>query len=108
MAPAELGLVVVHDELEDSLGYTRLRSWNTSHRGHNGLKSIKTHLNKQKFPDARCWRISVGIDRPDSRAPDAVAEYVLREIKEEQKGVIESQAGPRILSCLQQLEHDWK
>ncbi|KAK9796514.1 putative Peptidyl-tRNA hydrolase [Seiridium cardinale] len=108
LTPPDLGLVVVHDELEDPLGCTRLRSWNSSHRGHNGLKSAKAQLNKQNFPGARWWRISVGIDRPSSREPDAVAEYVLRQVTEQQKKTIEDQAGPRILSCLEQLRQDWK
>ncbi|KAH6652408.1 peptidyl-tRNA hydrolase [Truncatella angustata] len=108
LKPADLGLVVVHDELEDGLGYTRLRSWNTSHKGNNGVKSIKAHLNKQEHADAKWWRISVGIDRPPSREPEVVAEYVLRQISKEQKDVIEEQAGSRILSCLQKLEQGWK
>lgn len=108
LSPAELGLIVVHDELDDAIGYTRLRSWNASHHGHRGLKGIKALLNKQKFPLARCWRISVGIGRPEDRNPEVVAGYVLRDIKTEHKEAIESQAGSRILSILQQLQHDWK
>lgn len=104
----DLGLVVVHDELEDPLGYTRLRSWNTSHRGHNGLKSTKALLNKEKFPGSRLWRISVGIGRPSSREPAVVADYVLRKMADEQRDIIESQAGSRILACVEQLQEDWR
>ncbi|KAF3011686.1 aminoacyl-tRNA hydrolase [Neopestalotiopsis sp. 37M] len=104
----DLGLVVVHDELESPLGLTRLRSWNTSHKGHNGLKSTKAQLNKENYPGAKWWRISVGIDRPPSRDRDVVAEYVLRKMEDEQREIIEANAAPRILACLEKLQEDWK
>ncbi|ETS77304.1 hypothetical protein PFICI_11178 [Pestalotiopsis fici W106-1] len=104
----DLGLVVVYDELEDPLGYTRLRSWNTSHRGHNGLKSTKAQLKKEKYPGARWFRISIGIDRPSSRERNVVADYVSRKMTDEQREIIQDNTGPRISACLGKLQEGWK
>ncbi len=50
LAPADLGVVIVHDDLEEDLGVVKIRRWDASHRGHNGLKSIKSSLRPADWP----------------------------------------------------------
>ena len=80
-------LVVVHDELEIKLGYVRVKNGDASPKGHNGLKSVK-ELVKDEW-----WRIGVGIGRPESREPDAVAAFVLRKMSGVEKARIEGAVG---------------
>ena len=44
-----------------------------TYRGHNGIKSFKKYLGETT--DFR--RVLIGIDRPDSRDPDIVGDWVL-------------------------------
>ncbi|KAJ4302943.1 hypothetical protein N0V90_001834 [Kalmusia sp. IMI 367209] len=71
----EARLVVVHDELESALGKVTVKDGGASAKGHNGLKSCQASLGGVKW-----WRVGVGIGRPESRAPDVVAQYVLRKM----------------------------
>ncbi len=61
-------LVVVHDDLDFEPGVVRLKQGG-GHGGHNGLRSIFTHVS-QEFA-----RVRVGIGKPISRV--AGADYVL-------------------------------
>jgi PTH1 family peptidyl-tRNA hydrolase len=62
-------LIVIHDELDLSLGAVRVKVGG-GHGGHNGLRSIIDHLGSPEF-----IRIRVGIGRP---APGVdAADYVL-------------------------------
>nr|CAO98817.1 mitochondrial peptidyl-tRNA hydrolase [Nakaseomyces delphensis] len=63
--------IVVHDELSLPLGKVQLRDHKTSHRGHNGLKSILHHVH---IPFKK---LSIGIGRPQTTDPQQVADYVL-------------------------------
>lgn len=58
-------VVVIHDELD--LGPTQLRlKLGGGDNGHNGLKSIRSHLATGDF-----YRVRVGIGRPPGRQPSA-------------------------------------
>ncbi|KAI2620901.1 peptidyl-tRNA hydrolase [Hypomontagnella submonticulosa] len=105
---SELSLVLVHDDLEEDLGRVRIRKWKASHRGHNGIKSVNANLKPADFPGARWSRISIGIDRPETRDHVSVADYVLRKLTKHQKDVIETQAAPRVLACLRELQDNWE
>ena len=74
----EAKLVVLHDELEAELGKIRVRQGGSA-KGHNGLKSVATHLQGGMNGFVR---IGVGIGRPQSRDPDVVSDYVLRGMTE--------------------------
>ncbi|RYP40913.1 hypothetical protein DL767_001394 [Monosporascus sp. MG133] len=106
--PSDLGLVVLHDELETRFGVVRTRQWGTSHRGHNGIKSIYQKLQIKDYPGARWARISVGIDRPESRDPADVADYVLSRLTDQQKEAMDTEVGSRVLESLNQLEALWR
>ena len=56
-------ILVVHDELELSLGTLSLK-FGGGLGGHNGLRSMKA-----SFGSADFWRLRIGIGRPDSRLP---------------------------------------
>ncbi|KAH9901746.1 peptidyl-tRNA hydrolase [Xylariomycetidae sp. FL2044] len=108
LKPSELGLVLVHDDLEEDLGAVRIRKWKASHRGHNGVKSVSASLNPSDFAGVRWSRISIGIDRPQGRDHNSVSDYVLKKMTHYQKGVIDSQTGPRVVQCLAELYREWE
>lgn len=62
-------LLVIYDDLDLSLGQIRLRQKGNS-GGHNGIKSIISHIGSNEFK-----RVKIGIGKPDGRVP--VADYVL-------------------------------
>jgi PTH1 family peptidyl-tRNA hydrolase len=108
LQPSELGLVIVHDELEAALGAVRIRRWDASHRGHNGIKSVKKSLDSLNYPQDHWSRIAVGIGRPEDRTSNVVSEYVLRKMSSYQKKTIDSEVGPKIVRCLRELQDEWE
>ncbi|KAI2603608.1 peptidyl-tRNA hydrolase [Hypoxylon sp. NC1633] len=108
LKPGELSLVLVHDDLEEGLGRVRIRKWNASHRGHNGIRSVNSHLRPVDFPGARWSRISIGIGRPAGRDQTSVSDYVLKKLTRYQRDVIDTQVGPRVLDCLRELQEYWE
>lgn len=74
-------LVVVHDELELPFGQVALKQGG-GHRGHNGLRSLKTNL-----PDDRFSRVRVGIGRPPAEWDPA--DYVLGRFASEERGKLD-------------------
>jgi peptidyl-tRNA hydrolase, PTH1 family len=73
-------LLVVCDDLDLPPGRLRLRAEGGS-GGHNGLNSLITHLDSDRFP-----RLRIGIGRP---AEGEVADYVLEEIPGEEEAEFE-------------------
>jgi peptidyl-tRNA hydrolase, PTH1 family len=63
--------IVVHDELDLPFGDVRLKVGG-GHAGHNGLRSIMSHLGTGDF-----IRVRVGIGRPPAGFRGEVADYVL-------------------------------
>jgi len=61
-------ILVIHDELEKDFGKTGLKL-NGSAKGHNGLKSIITHIG------SNFWKFYFGIGRPNDK--NDVSSYVL-------------------------------
>lgn len=66
-------IVVVHDELEIPFGKVTVKQGGSA-RGHNGLKSIITHVGDNFY------RVRVGVSRPENR--DDVPDYVLSNFPE--------------------------
>ena len=75
-------LVVIYDDLDLDLGKIRLRQKGSA-GGHNGIKSIISHLNTQEFD-----RIKVGIARP--KPGMTVVNHVLSPFAKEDQPLIES------------------
>ncbi|CAM1502682.1 Fc.00g074580.m01.CDS01 [Cosmosporella sp. VM-42] len=106
--PVSLSLVIVHDELEKDLGVVRLTAWDRSHKGHNGLKSVRGSVSQAKYPESPFCRIAVGIGRPKERDPATVSRYVLGQISGEQRRILEEEAPWKVAEKLVELENEWK
>ena len=63
-------MIVLHDEIDFPSGSTKLK-FGGGCAGHNGLKSIKSHIGSSDF-----WRCRIGVGHPGHS--DLVADYVLR------------------------------
>ncbi|HKE74164.1 MAG TPA: aminoacyl-tRNA hydrolase [Acidimicrobiales bacterium] len=63
-------IVIVHDELDLPLGRIKLKRGGGL-AGHNGLRSIKSHLHTDEF-----LRVRIGVGKPPSK--DRGADHVLR------------------------------
>lgn len=88
-------LVVLHDELESSLGTVKLRRGETSAKGHNGIKSIQASFKSAGFLPSmgdRFIKLGIGIGRPQSREKDDVSAWVLGQLTNGERGKIEAAA----------------
>jgi peptidyl-tRNA hydrolase, PTH1 family len=103
LTPAELGLVIVNDDLELDLGAVKRRAWKSSHKGHNGLKSIGASLRQDTYRDSRWERLSVGVGRPIGRDQSTVSDYVLAPLSQKQRVALAEEAVPRVLEELERL-----
>ncbi|OAQ66265.1 mitochondrial peptidyl-tRNA hydrolase [Pochonia chlamydosporia 170] len=101
-------LVIIHDELERAFGDVRLTPWDRSHRGHNGLKSVKKSISQNKFPESPFARIAIGIGRPEERDAATVSKYVLDPISVNQRRVLEEVVPLDVAKRLVELEDEWK
>lgn len=69
-------IVVVHDDIDLPFGEIRTRLGGGL-AGHNGLKSLKSALGTADF-----HRVRIGVGRPPTTDPDAVAAYVLGKFRQ--------------------------
>jgi len=74
-------VLVVHDELDLQPGTVRLKSGGGT-GGHNGLKSIASHLSTPSF-----WRLRIGVGHPGDR--NRVVDYVLHPPRKEEAVLID-------------------
>ncbi|KAK4118172.1 peptidyl-tRNA hydrolase [Parathielavia appendiculata] len=105
LAPSEVGVVLVHDDLEEELGVIKIRDWKRSHRGHNGIKSVNGAL--QAHPAGKWARISIGIGRPDARDKASVSDFVLAKMPRSARDVLEGSGSRGVLQALIELETKW-
>lgn len=105
LSPAEVGVVLVHDDLEEDMGVVKIRDWKSSHRGHNGIKSVNSLLKPD--PAGKWARISVGIGRPDSRDGSVVSDWVLSKIPRKTKDQLEQRGAQGVLDALAELDRKW-
>ena len=76
-------VVAVHDEID--LPFSEVRSrLGGGLAGHNGLKSLATHLGGPEFR-----RVRVGVGRPDTTDPELVSRHVLGRFEEDESDVRE-------------------
>ncbi len=85
-------IATVYDELESPFGNIKT-SFATSHKGHNGVKSLIGHLG------TNFWRIRVGISRPTSREAEEVSNYVLGKFSREEQSKL-PEIGEHVASLL--------
>jgi len=76
-------IVVVYDDMDLPLGRIRIREAG-SHGGHNGFRSILTHMRTDAVP-----RIRIGIGRPPGEGRGATG-HVLGGFRAEERPVVES------------------
>jgi len=77
--PAQL--VVVHDELDLPVAALRVKSGGGL-AGHNGLRSIKSHLHRDDFQ-----RVRIGVGKPSSK--DQGADHVLSRFTKRERGEVD-------------------
>lgn len=106
--PSQTSLVVVHDELEKDFGVVQSVPWDNSHKGHNGIRSVKSLLRQERYPQSPLVRVAVGIGRPEERDPDTVAAYVLSPIGNAEIDEFEGSAARRVKLRLEEIEHEWR
>ncbi len=81
-------VLVIHDELDIPAGVARLKSGGGT-GGHNGLKSITSHLGTPNY-----WRLRIGIGHPRDIVPagsphQEVASYVLKKPSQKDQDLID-------------------
>lgn len=103
-----LGLVIVNDDLEEDMPVVKIRKWDKSHRGHNGLKSIMASMRPADYKDSKWARISVGIGRPEGRDATTVANYVLKPWSKYQRDTLYEKSAPGVLAALEDIEEAWR
>lgn len=106
--PTSLSLVIVHDELEKDFGVVKLTAWDRSHKGHNGIRSVKGSLSQGKYPDSPFVRIAIGIGRPAQRDAETVSRYVLDRIPDDKRTALKEEVPWRVAEQLVELEKEWK
>jgi PTH1 family peptidyl-tRNA hydrolase len=74
-------LIVVHDELDLPSGRIKVKSGGGT-AGHNGLKSLESHLHSNQY-----LRVRVGIGKPPGR--QAGADYVLKRPGAKERAVLD-------------------
>lgn len=88
-------LLVIHDEIDLKFGYYKL-AHDSSHAGHNGVKSIINELGTQNFS-----RIRVGIESRQSRLESPTDQYVLQNFSKEELQILKSDLFPKIETEIQ-------
>jgi PTH1 family peptidyl-tRNA hydrolase len=85
----------------------KIKKWNSSHRGHNGVKSTHASLHAAHYPGALWARVTIGIGRPDARDRTTVSDHVLRKMTRLEKSIIQDQSAPALFRALVDLERTW-
>jgi PTH1 family peptidyl-tRNA hydrolase len=73
-------ILIVHDELDLSLGQVSLK-FSGGLNGHNGLRSIKAYLSSADF-----WRLRIGVGRPEK---GEVVDWVLSDFTADETPLLE-------------------
>lgn len=103
-----MGFVILHDELERDFGDVKLVRWTRSHKGHNGVKSVVGLLNPKRYPRSLFMRIAVGIGRPEERDRQSVSRYVLGQIGEKERRLLEGDVASKVVEKLREMEKMWE
>jgi PTH1 family peptidyl-tRNA hydrolase len=74
-------IVVFHDELDIVFGKIKVKKGG-GHAGHNGLKSLDSHLNSQDY-----WRVRIGIGHPGDK--EKVHGHVLSDFSKAERQSVE-------------------
>ncbi|MEA2047422.1 MAG: aminoacyl-tRNA hydrolase [Campylobacterota bacterium] len=69
-------VIVIHDDIDLPFGAVRFKRGG-GHGGHNGLKSVDTHITREYM------RVRVGVGKPERKSQ--VVEYVLHDFSQEEE-----------------------
>ncbi|TPX62307.1 hypothetical protein PhCBS80983_g00592 [Powellomyces hirtus] len=95
VAPSDI--IVLHDDLQRKLAAVSVKTAGSA-SGHNGLKSMIASLKSDDFQ-----RIRIGIDRPASKDPGDVGDYVLQRFRDAEIEKLKSDGYPTSHKALLQL-----
>ncbi len=84
-------IIIVHDDIDLAFGAVRIKVGG-GHGGHNGLRSIDSHIGKDYI------RVRVGVGKPEDRCD--VANYVLNNFSKEES----AELTPIINHCIKAIE----
>lgn len=73
-------IIVIHDDIDLPFGAVRFKRGG-GHGGHNGLKSLDTHIAKEYL------RVRVGVGKPEHKSQ--VSDYVLHDFSQEENQMLE-------------------
>jgi PTH1 family peptidyl-tRNA hydrolase len=74
-------ILVAHDEIDLPNGEVKIK-WAGGHGGHNGLRSIFSHLSKD------IWRLRLGVGHPGHK--DQVVGYVLKQVGKSDRAAVDN------------------
>ncbi|HFQ61453.1 MAG TPA: aminoacyl-tRNA hydrolase [Epsilonproteobacteria bacterium] len=83
-------VIVIHDDIDLPFGAVRFKRGG-GHGGHNGLKSLDTHMTKEYL------RVRIGVGKPEYKSQ--VADYVLHDFSKEEQAVLEKLISHVALAC---------
>lgn len=106
LLPSELGVVIVQDDMEHSLGAVNMLSWKKSPQGHNGVKSIIESLPRRSI-EAPWVRVAIGVGRPADRGVKGVSEYLMSSFSRRERKIVDEKA-EGVLDSLEELETEWR
>lgn len=87
-------IIVIHDDLDLPFGTVKFKIGG-GHGGHNGLKSLDTHIGKEYI------RVRIGIGKPQDKAD--VANYVLSNFSKEELNKLQDTI-PQIIKAIEALK----
>ncbi|KAI3406832.1 hypothetical protein KGF56_000437 [Candida oxycetoniae] len=88
----ESHLLILHDEIELTLGKFQFRKPGSSSRGHNGLKSIDG-VYKNKFS-----KLGIGVGKPNG---NNIVRHVLGKFSEEELQILDYEVLPKVVEKLE-------
>lgn len=74
-------VIVIHDDIDLPFGAVRFKRGG-GHGGHNGLKSLDTHLTKEYV------RVRVGVGKPEHKSQ--VSDYVLYDFSQDEEAYLDA------------------
>jgi PTH1 family peptidyl-tRNA hydrolase len=83
-------IIVIHDDIDLPFGAVRFKKGG-GHGGHNGLRSIDSHITKEYI------RVRVGVGKPEYKSQ--VAEYVLHDFNQDEKKILDSLVDYVVNAC---------
>jgi PTH1 family peptidyl-tRNA hydrolase len=84
-------IIVIHDDIDLPFGAVRFKSGG-GHGGHNGLRSIDSHITKEYI------RVRVGVGKPEHKSQ--VADYVLHDFSLEEEAMMPQLLAHLTKACL--------